>query len=230
MRTISDKALVGESVAGIMEKDKAGENWLKKIITTGFEGHPMRNYEHIERYLNTLAADIYPQPPDPGHQAMLENICELWLPKLTNLNSVLDVGCGQGQAFPILQRYAGRIEGVTLGSDVGICQDKGLKVKLADMSFLPYHDGEFDLIFARHVLEHSPAPLLSLMEWWRVSKQWLMLIMPNSAHYGYGGKNHYYVLIREQMDNVLGQAGWRAIWRDEGEETELRVFCEKVKR
>lgn len=190
----------------------------------------MRNYEHIERYLNTLAADIYPQPPDKGHQRMLENICQMWLPKLTNLNSIFDVGCGQGQAFPILQRYAKRVEGVTLGSDVNICQDKGLKVKLADMSFLPYPDGEFDLIFARHVLEHSPAPLLSLMEWWRVSKQWLMLIMPNPAHYGYGGRNHYYVFIREQMDNVLGQAGWRAIWRDEGEETELRVFCEKVKR
>ncbi len=190
----------------------------------------MRDYQHIELYLNTLAGDIYPQPPDPGHQAMLENICEKWLPKLTNLKSILDVGCGQGQAFPVLQRYAKRVEGVTLGSDVDICRAKGLKVKLADMSFLPYRDGEFDLIFARHVLEHSPAPLLSLMEWWRVSKQWLMLIMPDPKHYGYGGKNHYYVFIREQMDNILGQAGWRAIWRDEEEGTELRVFCEKVKR
>lgn len=206
------------------------ENWFKKIITTGFEGNPMRDYQHIERYLNILAADIYPQPPDPGHQRMLENICKLFLPRLTDIKSILDVGCGQGQAFPVLQRYAKRVEGVTLGSDGDICQDKGLKVKLADMSFLPYPDSEFDLIFARHVLEHSPAPLLSLMEWWRVSKQWLMLIMPDPARYGYGGKNHYYVFIREQMDNILGQAGWRAIWRDEEEKTELRVFCEKVKR
>ncbi len=208
----------------------ADENWLKKIITTGFEETKMRDYQHIELYLNTLAVDIYPQPPDPGHQAMLENICQMWLPKLTNLNSILDVGCGQGQAFPVLEQYAQRVEGVTLGSDFDICRAKGLKVKLADMSFLPYPDSEFDLIFARHVLEHSPAPLLSLMEWWRVSKQWLMLVMPDPKRYGYIGQNHYYVLNREQVDNILDQAGWRPIWRDEEEERELRVFCEKVRR
>ena len=190
----------------------------------------MRDYQHVERYLNILAADIYPQPPDPGHQAMLENICKKWLPSLSNLKSILDVGCGQGQAFPILQQYAERVEGVTLGTDFDICRDKGLKVKLADMSFLPYLDGSFDLIFGRHVLEHSPAPLLSLMEWRRVSKQWLLLVLPDPTnHYGYGGLNHYYVLIKKQMDNLLDHSGWRPIWRDESEETELRVFCEKVR-
>lgn len=190
----------------------------------------MRDYQHIERYFNILVDDIYPQPPDPGHMGMMENICKKWLPALSNLKSILDVGCGQGQAFPILQQYSKRVEGITLGTDFDICRNKGLKVRLADMSFLPYPDGEFDLIFARHTLEHSPAPLLTLMEWSRVSKQWLMLILPDPKHYGYGGKNHYYVFIREQMDNILGQSGWRAIWRDEEEATELRVFCEKVNR
>ena len=125
---------------------------------------------------------------------------------------------------------AERVEGITLGSDVDICKAKGLEVKLADMSFLPYPDGEFDLIFARHTLEHSPAPLLSLMEWRRVSKQWLLLVLPNPKHYKYGGKNHYYVFIKEQVENILDHAGWRAIWRDKAEDTELRVFCSKVKR
>ncbi len=190
----------------------------------------MRDFQHIELYLNILAADIYPQPPDPGHQKMLETICERWLPLLSNLNSILDVGCGQGQAFDVLAKYAERVEGVTLGSDFDICRGKGLKVELADMSFLPYPDKEFDLIFARHVLEHSPAPLLSLMEWWRVSRQWLMLIMPDPEHWTYTGQNHYYVLNSDQIDNILAQTGWRAIWRDEEEKTELRVFCEKVRR
>jgi hypothetical protein len=190
----------------------------------------MRDYQHIERYLNTLVADIYPQPPDPGHQAMLENVCKKWLPALTNLNSILDIGCAQGQAFPVLQRYANRVEGITLGADIDICRAKGLKAKLADMSFLPYPDGDFDLIFARHVLEHSPAPLLSLMEWRRVSKQWLMLILPNPDHYGYSGKNHYYVLNQKQTENIVDMAGWSPIWRDDSEATEIRLFCEKVKR
>jgi SAM-dependent methyltransferase len=158
----------------------------------------MRNYQHIERYLNILSGAIYPQPPDPGHQRMLENVCKKWLPALANLKSILDVGCGQGQAFPVLSQYAKRVEGITLGSDVDICRAKGLK--------------------------------LSLMAGWRVSKQWLMLIMPDPKHYGYIGKNHYYVLNRQQIDNLLNVAGWHPIWRDDEEKTELRMLCEKVKR
>lgn len=189
----------------------------------------MRNYANVERYLNKLAGDIYPQPPDPGHQAMLIAACNKWLTSLSSLNSVLDVGCGQGQAFPILEQYARRIEGVTMGTDIDICRAKGLKVHMADMSFLPYPDNEFDLIFARHVLEHSPLPLLTLMEWHRVSKQWLALILPDPAHYGYGGKNHYYVLAMGQVVNLLDNSGWRIIWQDETEITEIRLFCERVK-
>lgn len=190
----------------------------------------MRNYEHVERYLNSLLDDIYPQPPDPGHQAMIESVCTQWLAKLTGLSSILDVGCGQGQAIPVLQRYAQEVQGVTLGNDAAICNQKGFQVNLADISFLPYTDDRFTLIFARHVLEHSPMPLLSLMEWWRVAHQWLLLVMPDPAHYTFGGRNHYYVLNRQQIDNLLANSGWRPIWRDDDEGTEIRVFCEKVRQ
>jgi SAM-dependent methyltransferase len=190
----------------------------------------MRDYQHIERYLNRLAGDIYPQPPDPGHQRMLENICKLFLPRLADIKSILDVGCAQGQAFDVLGEYAERVEGITLGPDFDICRAKGLKVKLADMSFLPYPDKDFDLIFARHVLEHSPAPLLSLMEWRRVSKQWLLLVLPDPKYYGHIGQNHYYVLNEPQAVNLLTNAGWHVIWQAEEEKTEIRLFCEKVKR
>lgn len=189
----------------------------------------MRDYQHIERYINQLIGDVYPQPPDPGHQRMLEQICHKWLAMITDLHSVLDVGCGQGQAFPVLQVYAPRVEGITLGTDVNVCKEKGLKVRRADMSFLPYADQTFSLLFARHVLEHSPAPLLTLMEWWRVSTQWLMLILPDPAHYGYVGRNHYYVLNRQQVDNLLAVSKWHPLWRDDTEKTEIRLFCEKVR-
>lgn len=190
----------------------------------------MRDYRHIERYLNRLLDDIYPQPPDPGHQAMIESVCTNWLAKLTGLSSILDVGCGQGQAIPVLQRYAQEVQGVTLGEDASICNQAGYRVKLADMSFLPYGDDRFTLIFARHVLEHSPMPLLSLMEWHRVAHQWLLLVMPDPAHYTHVGRNHYYVLNRPQIDNLLSVSGWQAIWQDDSEGTEIRIFCEKVRR
>jgi ubiquinone/menaquinone biosynthesis C-methylase UbiE len=190
----------------------------------------MRNYQNIERYLNELLADIYPQPPDPGHQAMIEDVCVKWLSILSGLNSILDVGCGQGQAIPVLKRFAPSVEGVTLGTDAAVCCAKGYPVNMSDMTFLPYRDERFILVFARHVLEHSPMPLITLMEWYRVAKQWLLLVLPDPQHYAYVGRNHYYVLNRQQAENILNVAGWRPIWRDDSEETEIRIFCEKVKR
>lgn len=189
----------------------------------------MRNYLHLERYLNELLDDIYPQPSDPGHQELMEEVIREWLPKLQGVQSILDIGCGQGQAIPILGRYA-PTTGVTLGSDVELCQIQNLEVIGVDFSFLPFDDDEFTLIFARHVLEHSPMPLLTLMEWHRVAGQWLILIVPSPAHYGPGGRNHYYVLPAPHWQVLLERSGWRIIWRDSHEATEYRWLCEKVPR
>lgn len=189
----------------------------------------MRDYQNVERYLNSLLDDIYPQPPDDGHQEMIKNISTKWLSALTGLDSVLDVGCGQGQAIPNLQNYAKHVEGVTLGTDAGIACSHDYTVNMSDMSFLPYRDEKFTLIFARHVLEHSPMPLMALMEWHRVAKQWLLLVLPDPKHYGYIGRNHYYVMNRPQIENLLAVARWRSIWHDDSEKTEIRIFCEKIK-
>ena len=187
----------------------------------------MRDYKNLERYLNELMGDIYAQPPDDGHQAAMEKVIKKWLPNLQGLDSVLDAGCGQGQAMPVLQQYAKRVVGVTLGNDADICTGKKLEVYRYDMSFLPFADSEFDLIFSRHSLEHSPMPLLTLMEWYRVSKQWLLLVVPNLDHFGPSGQNHYYVLAPTQWTNVLNRAGWHIIWDDMAEPMEYRFMCEK---
>ena len=190
----------------------------------------MRDYRHIERYLNELAGDVYGQPPDEGHQEALEEIADKWLPHLHGLESILDVGCGQGQAFPVLGRYAQRVVGVTLEPDAGVCQEKGLDTHRADIAFLPFEDESFDLVWARHIIEHSPMPLLALMEWHRVARQWLLLVAPSFDHYGPDGRNHYYVLLPEQWQALMGRAGWHVIWSDESHETEHRWLCEKVER
>lgn len=190
----------------------------------------MRDYQNLERYLNELIADVYEQPPDDGHQAALEFIVKKWLPNLHGLTSVLDVGCGQGQAFGILGQYAERVAGVTLGSDAAICKEKGLEVYCNDMSFLPFADNEFDLIFARHALEHSPMPLVTLMEWHRVAHQWLLVVTPNLEFFGPSGRNHYYVLRPDQWANLFERSGWHIIWDDMREKMEYRWLCEKKRR
>lgn len=190
----------------------------------------MRDYTQIERYLNELMGDIYKQPPDPGHQAAIEDIILKWVANLQGLKSVLDVGCGQGQAFAALKTYAKRVAGVTLGDDAKVCRERNLEVYNYDMSFLPFEDNEFDLIYSRHSLEHSALPLLTLMEWQRVARQWLLLVVPTLEAFGPSGLNHYYVLTPDQWANLLDRAGWHIFWTDNSETMEHRWMCEKKRR
>jgi ubiquinone/menaquinone biosynthesis C-methylase UbiE len=193
----------------------------------------LREYKHFDYFLNILMTDIYPQPPDDQHSNAIEDVCTKWLPDIAGIETILDVGCGQGQAMEILARY-GKVTGVTLGSDADFCQANGLDVRREDMSFLSFDDEAFDLIFARHTLEHSPMPLITLMEWRRVSKQYLLLVLPTLAHYGPGGQTHYYVLSPAQWLNLLDNAGWKIIWVDSSREQKVpfehRYLCEKAER
>ncbi len=167
----------------------------------------MRDYSHIDDYLSFLLADVYPQPPDDGHTAWaIENISEL-MKNAGSFDEVLDVGCGQGFCQEIFESYGKTYQGVAIGRDVAVAKAEGKKVEDHDFSFLPYADGSFDFIYARHALEHSPMPLLTLMEWSRVSSKYIALVLPAVEHWGYGGLNHYFVLKPEQwkvLFNVVG--------------------------
>jgi SAM-dependent methyltransferase len=158
---------------------------------------------------------------------------------MTTCYSVLDVGCGEGFCQPMFERWDKTYEGIAIGNDVVKAQELGRNVKAMDFSFLEYPDDTFDLIFSRHSLEHSPMPLLTLMEWARVSKNWLGLVLPHPDWYGYKGLNHYSVMSLEQTKLMLDRAGWYVIWEtvdqlpfEEGKPDTIRnheiwVMCEK---
>ncbi len=174
----------------------------------------MRNYNHIDGYLNKLVGEIYAQPEDDGHTRLAQKVIDQWMSRMTTCHSVLDVGSGQGFCQPMFERWGLKYEGVALGEDVIVAQEKGRNVKRMDFSFLEYPDNHVDLIFARHALEHSPMPLITLMEWARVAKNWLGIVLPAPEWYTYKGQNHYAVMNMEQIKNLLDVAGWRILWED----------------
>ena len=175
----------------------------------------MRNYVHIDKYLTNLAGDIYPQPSGADeHPVLAKKVIDLWMSRMTSCKSVLDVGCGEAFCQPLFENWGIEYEGICLGQDHVVARDSGRNVRKMDFHFLEYDDKSFDLILSRHSLEHSPMPLLALMEWARVSRYWLGLVLPAPEWYTYTGLNHYSVMNHEQIENLLARAGWKIMWND----------------
>lgn len=189
----------------------------------------MRDYSHIDSYISELAGDIYPQPLDSGHSGKTLELLTAVLPKLDG-HTVLDVGCGQGNAAGIFSFMEWDWTGVTLGEDYDVCKEKKLNVHNCDFSFLPFADNQFDLVFARHALEHSPMPLITLMEWHRVCKKHLLLILPRIEAELVAGLNHYTLLYKVQWRALLFRAGFAVVDEDDSDILEYRMLCEKVER
>lgn len=173
----------------------------------------MRDYKRFDRHITSLIADIYEQPPDEGHIEWAVSAVDKLATIPQNLHTVLDIGCGQGFMREYFEEVLGMVwSGITIGEDFAIAKKAGIKqIYNIDMTFLPWDGPTFDLIFARHVLEHSPFPLISLMEWRRVCKGYLLLIVPAPDYWGFGGRNHYHVMTRPQLEFLLKRAGWDVI-------------------
>lgn len=169
----------------------------------------MRDYTHIDKYLDKLIGEIYPQPQDEGHTAWAKESISYFFNYVEGVNTVLDAGCGEAFCQTIFEEKGVEYyEGVCLGEDYRVARDKGRRVFGYDFSFLPYKDNAFDLIYSRHSLEHSPMPLLTLMDWHRITKRYLALVLPSHEFWEYKGQNHYFVLNCEQWENLFEKAGF----------------------
>jgi hypothetical protein len=177
--------------------------------------HPKRDYIFIDRYLDELAQDIYEQPPDIEHTKLSKEIIDKWIPEI-RVHDVLDVGSGEGFCQPFFEKY-------------NLVED-GKRVYEQDFHFIPDGDDTWDLIFARHALEHSPMPLLALMEWHRVARYNLILVLPKPKFWLFIGRNHYSVVTGSQARFLLDRAGWEIIEEDFEHEWEYRFLCEKKER
>lgn len=190
-----------------------------------------RDFGYLDIYLNSLFEDIYEQPPDDGHTGMALEVFNSWMPRLLGVKSVLDVGCGK-TAFmgPYFTELGIKYTGITLGKEAVEAKKTGQNILSMDMNFLEFPDNSFDLIWARHVAEHSPMPLLTLMEWHRVCSMFLCLVVPNPDHYGRTGLNHYSVLYDDQWKFLLERAGFHVVWEDHENTTEYRMMAEKKRK
>jgi ubiquinone/menaquinone biosynthesis C-methylase UbiE len=192
--------------------------------------YKMRNFNHLNGYLDELYEDIYEQPVDEKHTFLAITAAMDMVYELENCDTVLDVGCGEAFMQDTFEEMGMEYLGVCLGTDYLTAHENGKNVDEQDFNFLPYPEETFDLIFARHALEHSPMPILTLFDWHRVAKHWLCLIMPKPKFWQFIGRNHYSVMALSQCRVLLRRAGWDLVYEDHTHPWEYRFLCKKIER
>ncbi len=177
----------------------------------------MRDYKRLDDFLNQRLKDIYPEPF--GEPAL--SIIRMMVPKIVSDyglpagSKVLDVGCGHGEALRAFKKEGMEAIGVGYGEEAVKCRDEGFQIVEEDMSFLSFAPESFDLVWCRHVLEHSLFPLFTLSEMCRLLKPGGIFYMevpaPETACRHETNINHYSVLTRNSWFNLIHRSGFKDI-------------------
>lgn len=145
---------------------KIGKTFKK---SSNFEKHTTKNpigKLFLDNFLNTVVKTIRP----------------------LNIDSVLDVGCGEGFTL-------GRLSKEKIGKEFeGIEYDEGaielsrklyprLSIRKGDIYDLPYKNNSFDLVVCTEVLEHLENPKKAYRELVRVSRKYILLSVPNEPFF-----------------------------------------------
>ena len=114
------------------------------------------------------------------------------------VDSILDVGCGEGFTLNRLREkgIGKKLEGLEYSKaaiELGKKIYPNIKIIPGSIYKLPYKDNSFDLVLCTEVLEHLDEPEIALKELIRVSKKYLVISVPNEPFFMFAqfvrGKN-----------------------------------------
>ena len=175
-------------------------------------GHQGR-YKRLHAFLRQrLAEDLYAETPDAGHTQVTHDVLKI-INNRWGLRGkhVLDVGCGRGVALEKLAEYGAIAKGLTFGADYVECKRRGYDVLEMDMSFIEFPDETFDVVWARHSLEHSIFPYFTLHVLCSALKRGGLLYAempaPDTSANHQMNKNHYSCLTRSSWQSLFERLG-----------------------
>ena len=159
-----------------------------------------RRHKALDELIARQHKRVLAQPPDPNHTRLTIEIVNKWAPRIGVGGDVLDVGCGQAVAKAVWEANGFTWHGATIGPDAQMLKKRSLEVQEVDMHAL---SGTCDVVYARHILEHSPAPAVALRVW-RELAPWLIVVVP--AFWSGAFKNVGHI-------SVLPAEAWRRLMR-----------------
>ena len=119
---------------------------------------------------------------------------------------VLDLGCSVGYVLEAAKRLGLRGAGVDLSAfAVEACTKRGFEAHVGPLEALPVGDASFDVVTAKHTLEHTERPLEALAEIRRVLRPGgvAFLVVPDAAYW------KRYVMPRRGGYFRPDRAGWQ---------------------
>jgi len=180
-----------------------------------------KSVNRFVNFLRYIKQQTYPELPSKLHNTISDKMISVLLENydVSRSGKILDIGCGQGLALEKFSKLGYNATGITLNdTDFSVCKSKGFNVFQMDQSFLKFNDEEFDLIWARHVLEHSILPFYTLHEYKRVLKDsaYLYVEVPacglSSKHEN--NPNHYSVLNKELWKSLFERTGFKILFEE----------------
>jgi SAM-dependent methyltransferase len=139
---------------------------------------------------------------------------------------VLDYGCGHAAYLSDFHHRGVAISGAEIAEyAVEACRNHGYDVhKVDDFSHIPFHEGEFDVIYLMQVFEHLRSPHNFLKELARILKSggMLYLAVPNAASIwrkvfghnwvsGWFAPFHLFHYTRDTLEKLARQHGFELI-------------------
>lgn len=108
-------------------------------------------------------------------------------PPFRSGRQALDIGCGNGKFLIKLQALGWEVQGVEFNAGaVEVCRASGLNVFHGDLHAAGFADERFDMVSARHLIEHLPDPNHFMAEVARILKPggYLYIRTPSSKALG----------------------------------------------
>jgi SAM-dependent methyltransferase len=139
--------------------------------------------------------------------------------------AMLDVGCSMGYLLEAGRRLGMTASGVDVSQYAADhCRSLGFDARVGTLEKLPFDDASFDVVVMKHVLEHTPSPLVALDEVKRVLKPggvvlvavpdlsyWKGWLMRRSGRYFRPdelGSQHYVYFHLDGLARALSTAGF----------------------